>query len=69
MGKPHELLSKTILWVKPFHNRSGYGVRARATLPALHGGGGRIRALAVNEGETGINGCDLKLIEWPETSP
>ncbi len=53
----------TILWIAPFYNRSGFGVGARAVVSGLHQNGVRVRTMSVNSPESGIDDCDLGLIQ------
>ena len=59
----------TILWIAPFHNRSGFGVGARSVVSNLHRNGIRVRTISVNSPESGIDDCDLELFERLSNTP
>ncbi len=59
----------TLLLIAPFHNRSGYGVAARALATTLHGAGVRLKCVPVDSEEPGIDDCDLTLLRQLENTP
>jgi len=63
MSNRNSPLPGTIIWVAPFYNRSGYGIGARTMAAVMHKAGARIRIMSVNEVESGIDDCDLDLIQ------
>ncbi len=69
MNQHPGIVPGTIVWLAPFYNRSGFGIAARTLVSTLHRAGARIRIIALDQVEQGIDDCDLALIKSLESTP